>query len=60
MKSSNHEVILMSTGSDSKKDTLIGNKKGRPMTDNNIIVDEITNRIYDPELDPIEYKKARK
>jgi hypothetical protein len=52
----------MSTGSESKPSigTMIGNKKGRPMTDSNIIVDEITNQIYDPELDPMEYKKARK
>jgi hypothetical protein len=66
MKSSNHDVLL-STGSEShvinnltEPKTLIGNKKGRPMTDTNIIIDEVTNTIYDPELDPIEYKKARK
>jgi hypothetical protein len=56
----------MSTGSESHTNnntdpiSFIGNKKGRPMADTNIIIDEVTNTIYDPELDPIEYKKARK
>jgi hypothetical protein len=39
---------------------MIGSKKGRPMSDINIIVDEVTGRIYDPNVDPEEYKKARK
>ncbi len=39
---------------------LIGNKKGRPMNDKNLIYDEITNKVYDPAIDLIEYKKARK
>jgi len=38
----------------------IGNKKGRPMNDKNLIYDEVTNKIYDPEVDLNEYKKARK
>ena len=38
----------------------IGNKKGRPMNDKNVIFDEVTDKIYDPEIDYNEYKKARK
>jgi len=30
------------------------------MNDNNLIYDEVTNKIYDPEIDMNEYKKARK
>ena len=30
------------------------------MQDNDLIYDEINNKIYDPELDLEEYKKARK
>jgi hypothetical protein len=39
---------------------LIGNKKGRPMIDKDIIYDEINQKFYDPEIDFNEYKKARK
>jgi hypothetical protein len=39
---------------------LIGNKKGRPMIDKDIIYDEINQKFYDPNLDFNEYKKARK
>lgn len=39
---------------------LIGNKKGRPMIDKNVIYDEFTDKIYDPDIDYEEYKKARK
>jgi len=39
---------------------LIGNKKGRPMTDKDIIYDEFNQKFYDPNIDLIEYKKARK
>lgn len=35
-------------------------KKGRPMADSNVIIDEVNNKVYDPNEDPIEYKKARK
>lgn len=37
-----------------------GVKKGRPMADLNLIKDEVSNRIYDPNEDYEEYKKARK
>ncbi len=30
------------------------------MKDNDVIFDEVTGINYDPEIDPIEYKKARK
>lgn len=43
-----------------EKSQLIGNKKGRPMQDKDIIYDEINQKFYDPSLDLIEYKKARK
>jgi hypothetical protein len=39
---------------------MIGSKKGRPMIDTDIIVDEVTGEIYDPNVDIEEYKKARK
>jgi len=35
----------------------IKNKKGRPMTDTDVIVDEITHKVYTPD-DP-EYKKSK-
>ena len=35
-------------------------KKGRPMTDSDLIIDEANEKIYDLYNDPIEYKKARK
>ena len=63
VKSQNKELILNSS-SDNKDlgrvGFLIGGKKGRPMTDMNIIIDEVNNKIYDPMIDPEEYKKARK
>ncbi len=41
-------------------DNLLKHKKGRPMTDTNVIYDDLNERYYDPIQDPIEYKKARK
>ena len=38
----------------------LGGKRGRPMTDKCLIIDETSNKIYDPEIDPEEYRKARK
>lgn len=38
----------------------LGGKRGRPMTDKSLIIDEITNKVYDPDIDPEEYRKARK
>lgn len=38
----------------------LGGKRGRPMTDKSLIIDEITNKVYDPDVDPEEYRKARK
>jgi len=35
-------------------------KKGRPMNDSFVIVDEVSKKIYDPNEDLVEYKKARK
>jgi hypothetical protein len=35
-------------------------KKGRPMTDTNVIYDEVLDKFFDPDDDPVEYKKARK
>jgi hypothetical protein len=35
-------------------------KKGRPMADTNLIYDETNGKFYDPNEDPVEYKKARK
>jgi hypothetical protein len=35
-------------------------KKGRPMTDTNVIYDEVLDKFFDPDEDPVEYKKARK
>ncbi len=59
-----NDVLLLSSASDNKEINktccLIGGKKGRPMTDMNIIVDEVNNKIYDPLVNPEEYKKARK
>ncbi len=40
--------------------TFIKQKKGRPMNDTNIIVDDLTGKLYDPNSDALEYKKARK
>jgi len=42
------------------KNKVLTNKRGRPMVNKAIIVDELTNKIYDPELDPEGYRKARK
>jgi hypothetical protein len=39
---------------------LLKTKKGRPMADSNVIFDEVTSKVYDPNIDPLEYKKARK
>jgi len=30
------------------------------MADSNVIFDEMTEKLYDPNVDPLEYKKARK
>jgi len=38
----------------------LGGKRGRPMTDKCLIIDEVTSKIYDPDVDPEEYRKARK
>ena len=38
----------------------LGGKRGRPMTDKCLIIDETTKKIYDPDIDPEEYRKARK
>jgi hypothetical protein len=38
----------------------LGGKRGRPMADRCLIIDEITNKVYDPEVDADEYRKARK
>ncbi len=42
------------------KGNFTGVKKGRPMTDMNIIKDDINNKIYNPNSDYVEYMKARK
>ena len=64
VKSQKNDILIFSSASDSRElirpSCLIGGKKGRPMTDMNIIVDEVNNKIYDPLVDPEEYKKARK
>jgi hypothetical protein len=38
----------------------LGGKRGRPMTDKCLIIDETKKKIYDPDIDPEEYRKARK
>jgi hypothetical protein len=50
------EEIVLSGGSN----TFIRQKKGRPMMDTNVIVDEKTGRVYDPNIDPIGYRKIKK
>lgn len=42
------------------QNTFTKHKKGRPMTDTKVIVDDVTKKVYDPNVDPLEYKKARK
>jgi hypothetical protein len=39
---------------------LLKHKKGRPMMDTNVIYDDVNDIYYDPNQDPLEYKKARK
>lgn len=35
-------------------------KGGRPMKDQEIIIDEVTGKVYNAMEDPVEYRKARK
>jgi hypothetical protein len=56
-----NSVNDLSALEETKKELLfLKSKKGRPMTDADPILDEFNDRVYDPDQDPVEYKKARK
>lgn len=59
-KEFNSEEIQLQNHTSNNNSNLLGNKKGRPMVDKNVIFDEVTKKVYDPTLDINEYKKARK
>ena len=45
---------------ESTQDFFLKVKKGRPMEDSNMIMDEVNAKVYDLCVDPVEYRKARK